>query len=54
LIKHRDRYASTEDILTEKPRSVLTKRLLAEIARDAGGDVAKAAKGDPVALAARP
>ena len=47
LIKHRDRYASTDDILVEKPRSVLTNRLLAEIARDEGGDVAKAAKGDP-------
>jgi bifunctional non-homologous end joining protein LigD len=47
LIKHRDRYASTDDILAEKPRSVLTNRLLAEIARDEGGDVAKAAKGDP-------
>ena len=53
LIKHRDRYASTEDILAEKPRSVLTKRLLAEIARDDGGDVAKAAKGDPATVAAR-
>jgi bifunctional non-homologous end joining protein LigD len=47
LIKHSDRYASTDDILAEKPRSVLTKRLLAEIARDEGGDAAKAAKGDP-------
>ncbi|MGP0071982.1 MAG: DNA polymerase ligase N-terminal domain-containing protein [Bryobacteraceae bacterium] len=61
LIKHRDRYASTseeangEDILIEKPRSVLTKRLLSEIARDAGGDVARAAKGDPrQATAGRP
>jgi bifunctional non-homologous end joining protein LigD len=53
LIKHRDRYASTDDILAEKPRSVLTKRLLAEIALDEGGDVAKAAKGDPVKAAAR-
>src|ERR1700733_8629178 len=53
LIKHRDRYAATEDILAEKPRSVLTKRLLAEIARDEHGDVAKAAKGDPVGVAAR-
>jgi len=50
LIKHRDRYASTEDILAEKPRSVLTNRLLAKIAGDEGGDVAKAAKGDPVEL----
>jgi bifunctional non-homologous end joining protein LigD len=32
LIKHRDRYASTEDVLVEKPRSVLSKRLLDEIA----------------------
>jgi bifunctional non-homologous end joining protein LigD len=47
LIKHRDRYATTDDILADKPRSVLTDRLLAEIARDEGGDVAKAAKGDP-------
>jgi len=53
LIKHRDRYASTEDILVEKPRSVLTNRLLAKIASDEGCDVAKAAKGDPVELAAR-
>jgi bifunctional non-homologous end joining protein LigD len=53
LIKHRDRYASAEDILTEKPRSVLTNRLLAEIAREEGGDVAKAAKGDPVGVRSR-
>ncbi len=52
LIKHRDRYVSSEDILTEKPRSVLTNRLLAQIAGDAGGDVARAAKGDPVGVAA--
>jgi bifunctional non-homologous end joining protein LigD len=53
LIKHRDRYASTEDILIEKPRSVRTNRLLAEIAREEGGNVAKAAKGDPVEAVAR-
>jgi len=47
LIKHRDQYASTEDILAEKPRSVLTNRLLAGIAREEGGDVQKAAAGDP-------
>lgn len=47
LIKHRDEFASTEDILTEKPRSVLTRRLLADIAKANGGDVAKAATGDP-------
>jgi bifunctional non-homologous end joining protein LigD len=46
LIKHRDRYASTGDIEREEQRSVLTNRLLAEIARDEGGDVAKAKTGD--------
>jgi bifunctional non-homologous end joining protein LigD len=47
LIKHRDEYASTEDITAEQPLSVLTGRLLADIARDGGGNVAKAAEGDP-------
>src|ERR1700684_3284607 len=47
LIKHRDRYASADDVLKEEPRSVLTNRLLADIARDDGGDVKKAATGDP-------
>jgi bifunctional non-homologous end joining protein LigD len=46
LIKHRDQYASAGDILIDEPRSVQSKRLLSEIARDAGGDVAVAAKGD--------
>ncbi len=48
LIKHRDSFASTEDILTKQPRSVASKRLLKDIARDSEGDVTKAAKGDPV------
>ena len=48
LIKHRDEFACTDDLATEKPRSVKSNRLLAEIARDSEGDVAKAAKGDPV------
>lgn len=47
LMKRKDRYASTVDVTTAKPRSVLTRRLLAGIARDEGGDVAKAATGDP-------
>jgi bifunctional non-homologous end joining protein LigD len=47
LIKHRDQYASTEDVLATKPRSVISNRLMAEIARDANGNVAKAAKTDP-------
>jgi bifunctional non-homologous end joining protein LigD len=51
LIKHRDQYASTEDITVSAPRSVLTQRSLAEIAKDEGGNVEKAATGDPLALA---
>jgi len=47
LIKHRDEYASTEDIAEKEPRSVVSQRLLFEIARDDGGDVQKAATGDP-------
>ena len=47
LIKHRDKYASDKDITASQPRSVLSKRLLADIARDNGGDVEKAATGDP-------
>jgi bifunctional non-homologous end joining protein LigD len=47
LIKHRDQHASKKDITSDEPKSVLTKRLLADIARDGGGDVPKAATGDP-------
>lgn len=47
LIKHRDQYASKHDITMEDPYSVLTHRLLADIAREEGGDVEKAATGDP-------
>jgi bifunctional non-homologous end joining protein LigD len=47
LIKHRDEYASAEDITLEKPRSAISNKLLAEIAQAGGGDVAKAATGDP-------
>jgi bifunctional non-homologous end joining protein LigD len=47
LIKHRDAFASKKDITVDKPRSVASRRLLAQIARDGGGDVAKAATGDP-------
>src|ERR1700674_5498020 len=48
LIKHRDAYATPEDITTKAPRSLATNRLLAEIARDEGGDEDQAATGDPV------
>jgi bifunctional non-homologous end joining protein LigD len=47
LIKHRDRHASTDDVLAKKPRSVSSNRLMADIARDSSGNVAKAAKADP-------
>ncbi len=47
LIKHRDAAASTRDITEEAPRSVKSGRLLTEIALDEGGDVLKAAEGDP-------
>jgi bifunctional non-homologous end joining protein LigD len=48
LIKHRDSFASREDIASAQPRSALSKRLMAEIAATSGGDIAKAAKADPV------
>ena len=47
LVKHRDGYASTEDITVGKPKSALSKKLLADIAKASDGDVVKAAKGDP-------
>ena len=47
LIKHRDQYASTKDVTEEEPRSVASQRLLAEIAKDGGGDVERASEGDP-------
>jgi bifunctional non-homologous end joining protein LigD len=48
LIKHRDQYASTEDITVQAPKSVVTHRLLAKIAHDEGGDETQAATGDPI------
>jgi bifunctional non-homologous end joining protein LigD len=47
LIKHRDEFASDIDITAEKPGSAISNRLLAQIAKDGGGDVEKAATGDP-------
>jgi bifunctional non-homologous end joining protein LigD len=49
LIKHRDDFASDEDVAETRPRSVLTNRLLTQIALDEGGDAEKASTGDPVA-----
>ena len=47
LIKHKDEYAAQDDLAVEQPRSAITKRTLAEIARAEGGDVEIAATGDP-------
>ncbi len=47
LIKHRDAFASDTDITLDEPRSSVSKRTLAQIARDEGGNVARAATGDP-------
>lgn len=47
LIKHRDYYTTEEEVTEVAPASILTRRTLAEIAEDEGGDVKKAATGDP-------
>ncbi len=47
LIKHRDYYTTDEEVTEVAPASILTRRTLAEIAEDEGGDVKKAATGDP-------
>ena len=47
LIKHRDAAASDEDVAVTRPRSVVSKRLLAEIAWQEGGNVERAASADP-------
>jgi bifunctional non-homologous end joining protein LigD len=49
LIKHRDEEANDTDVAETAPRSVVSKRLLAEIAWQEGGNVEKAASGDPTA-----
>jgi len=47
LIKHRDAFASDTDVTLDEPRSAVSRRTLAEIARDEGGNVERAATGDP-------
>jgi bifunctional non-homologous end joining protein LigD len=49
LIKHRDQFASTKDVTVDSPRSAASGRLLSDIAREEGGDVARASKADPIA-----
>jgi hypothetical protein len=46
-MKHRDYYTTEEDVTEVAPVSILTRRTLAEIAEDEGGNVKKAATGDP-------
>jgi len=53
LIKHRDYYTTEEEVTELAPASILTRRTLAEIAEDEGGNVAKAATGDPKKLPRR-
>jgi bifunctional non-homologous end joining protein LigD len=47
LMKHRDYYTTAEEVTEIAPASILTRRTLAEIAEDEGGNVKKAATGDP-------
>ena len=47
LMKHRDYYTTDEDVTELAPVSILTRRSLAEIAEDEGGNTKKAATGDP-------
>ena len=47
LMKHRDYYTTEADVTEIAPASILTRRTLAEIAEDEGGNVKKAATGDP-------
>lgn len=50
LIKHRDEFASTEDVTVTKPLSVVSRRTMAAIARAAGASerqLAQAAAADP-------
>ena len=54
LIKHRDRYASSEAVTETEPYSAASHRLLADIARDEGGDVERAATGDPAVRKRKP
>ncbi|MDR7418282.1 MAG: DNA polymerase ligase N-terminal domain-containing protein [Armatimonadota bacterium] len=48
LIKHRDEFASSEDVTQTHPNSALSGRTLATIAQDAGGNVTRAAAADRV------
>ena len=53
LMKHRDHYTTEEEVTELAPASILTRRTLAEIAEDEGGNVKKAATGDPKTIPRR-
>ena len=53
LLKHRDYYTTEEEVTEIAPASILSRRTLAEIAEDEGGDVKKAATGDPKTIPRR-
>jgi len=53
LIKHRDYYTTEEEVTELAPVSILSRRTLAEIAEDEGGNVKKAATGDPTKIPRR-
>jgi bifunctional non-homologous end joining protein LigD len=57
LIKHRDKFASTIDVTAAKPRSVVSRRTLASIARQAGAtarQLAHAKEADTAAAGVTP
>jgi len=45
LIKHRDEYASEQDVVADEPRSAVSKKLLAQIARETAAMSRKLPKG---------
>ena len=47
LLKRRDRFARSGDVTKRAPRSVVSQRLMAEIAFDEHGDLGTAASADP-------
>src|SRR5215470_16837543 len=53
LIKHRDYYTTEEEVTELAPVSILSRRTLAEIAEDEGGNIKKAATGDPTKIPRR-
>src|SRR5262245_7521237 len=56
LIKHRDEHVSTDDVTVANPRSVVSGRTMADIARVAGASerqLARAAGADPATTEAR-